>query len=85
MRYIIVNLFNIEREKYWSFPSSYSKDKRKTMTEDFIDSKDSKVDKCVQNVADIYKQTQDTKGVQIIFSDIAVNSDKGSVWTAETT
>ena len=33
-----MNLFNIEREKYWSFPSSYSKEKRKIMTEDFINS-----------------------------------------------
>ena len=28
-----MNLFNIEREKYWSFPSSYSKEKRKIMGE----------------------------------------------------
>lgn len=45
---------------------------------DFVDSKDSKVDKCIENVAEIYKQTEDTRGVQIIFSDIAVNSDKGN-------
>lgn len=45
---------------------------------EFIDTKDSKVDKCIENVAAIYKQTEETKGVQIIFSDIAVNSDKGN-------
>ena len=45
---------------------------------DFVDSKDSKVDKCIENVAAIYKQTEDTRGVQIIFSDIAVNSDNGN-------
>lgn len=45
---------------------------------DFTDSKDSKVDKCVEKVAEIYNQTNDTKGVQIIFSDIAVNSDNGN-------
>ncbi|MDE6677427.1 MAG: N-6 DNA methylase, partial [Ruminococcus sp.] len=45
---------------------------------DFIDDKNSKVDKCVEKVAEIYNQTQETKGVQIIFSDIAVNSDNGN-------
>lgn len=45
---------------------------------DFIDSKDSKVDKCIENVAEIYKRTEDTRGVQIIFSDIAVNSGNGN-------
>ena len=45
---------------------------------DFVESKDSKVDACVKNVAELYKQTTDTKGVQIIFSDIAVNADKGN-------
>lgn len=45
---------------------------------DFIDTKDSKVDKCVEKVAEIYNQTNDTKGVQIIFSDVAVNSDNGN-------
>lgn len=45
---------------------------------DFIDDKNSKVDKCVEKVAEIYEKTNDTKGVQIIFSDIAVNSDNGN-------
>lgn len=45
---------------------------------DFADNKDSKVDKCIENVAEIYQQTNETRGVQIIFSDIAVNSDNGN-------
>lgn len=45
---------------------------------DFINTKDSKVDKCIENVANIYRQTEVTKGVQIVFSDIAVNADKGN-------
>ena len=46
--------------------------------EGFLDVKDSKVDKCVENVAKIYHDKQEQKGVQIIFSDIAVNSDNGN-------
>ena len=45
---------------------------------DFTDSKDGKVDKCVENVVEIYQQTAETRGVQIIFSDIAVNSENGN-------
>lgn len=45
---------------------------------DFIDDKNSKVDKCIEKVAEIYEKTNDTKGVQIIFSDVAVNSDNGN-------
>lgn len=45
---------------------------------DFVDDKNSKVDKCVEKVAEIYNRTNDTKGVQIIFSNIAVNSDNGN-------
>lgn len=45
---------------------------------DFIDDKNSKVDKCIEKVAGIYSKTNDTKGVQIIFSDVAVNSDNGN-------
>lgn len=45
---------------------------------DFAENKDSKVDKCIEKVAEIYNQTNDTKGVQIIFSDVAVNSDNGN-------
>lgn len=45
---------------------------------DFDQTQDGKVDACVEKVAEIYKQTEETKGVQIIFSDIAVNSDNGN-------
>ena len=45
---------------------------------DFIDDKNSKIDKCVEKVAEIYNSTNETKGVQIIFSDVAVNSDNGN-------
>ncbi len=44
----------------------------------FAVEKDSKVDLCIQKVAELYKKTDETKGVQIIFSDIAVNSDNGN-------
>lgn len=44
----------------------------------FVDSKDSKIDKCIEKVAEIYKQTEETKGVQIIFSDVAVNDNNGN-------
>ena len=40
--------------------------------------KNSKVDACVEKVAELYKKTEAERGVQIIFSDIAVNSDNGS-------
>ncbi|MDD5947192.1 MAG: helicase-related protein [Oscillospiraceae bacterium] len=40
--------------------------------------KNSKVDACVQNVARIYHEQAATNGVQIIFSDIAVNSENGN-------
>ena len=45
---------------------------------DFVESKDSKVDACVKNVAELYKQTTDTKGVQIIFSTIAVTRTRAN-------
>ena len=45
---------------------------------DFIDDGESKVDKCIEKVAEIFEKTKDTKGVQIIFSDIAVNSKNGN-------
>ncbi len=48
------------------------------LPDDFVDSNDSKVDKCIEKAAEIYQQTNDTKGVQIIFSDIAVNADNGN-------
>lgn len=46
--------------------------------EELLEEKSSKVDKCIENVVKLYKQTEETKGVQIIFSDIAVNDDKGN-------
>lgn len=46
---------------------------------DFVtDGEDSKVDACIRNVMEIYQRTEDTRGVQIIFSDIAVNADDGN-------
>lgn len=48
------------------------------LPEDFVNSEESKVDKCIQKVTELYNQTDEQKGVQIIFSDIAVNSDKGN-------
>ena len=41
------------------------------------DDKSGKIDKCIKNVAEIYKDRYDKNAVQIIFSDIAVNSDDG--------
>ena len=46
--------------------------------EGFEDAKTSKVDACVDKVAEIYAETAEQKGVQIIFSDVAVNSDDGN-------
>jgi len=46
--------------------------------DELLKEKSGKVDKCIENVASIYNQTKDTRGVQIIFSDIAVNSDNGN-------
>lgn len=40
-----------------------------------MNEKNSKVDACIEKVAELYEKTNDTKGVQIIFSDIAVNGD----------
>ena len=45
---------------------------------EFVDDKSSKVDKCVEKVAEIYEKTNETKSVQIIFSDVAVNSTDGN-------
>ena len=42
-----------------------------------LDDKSGKIDACIQDVASIYKERYDQKAVQIIFSDIAVNSDDG--------
>ncbi len=46
--------------------------------EGFADAKTGKVDACVDKVAEIYAETAEQKGVQIIFSDVAVNSDDGN-------
>ena len=44
----------------------------------FVEDEESKVDKCINKVWDIYQSKNDTKGVQLIFSDVAVNSDNGN-------
>ena len=46
--------------------------------EDFVDSKNSKVDACIEKALEVYKETTEQKGAQIIFSDVAVNGDKGN-------
>ncbi|MDR0919544.1 MAG: hypothetical protein LBM93_09935, partial [Oscillospiraceae bacterium] len=38
---------------------------------------DSKVNLCVDNLMKIYEETAEQKGVQAVFSDIAVHSDEG--------
>lgn len=38
---------------------------------------DSKINKCVENIMQIYKNTTKDKGVQAVFCDIAINSDHG--------
>ena len=44
----------------------------------FIEDHDSKIDACLENVKKLYDKTTSESGVQIIFSDIAVNDDKGN-------
>lgn len=46
--------------------------------EGFADAKTSKVDVCVDKVLQVYQETATQKGVQIVFSDVAVNSDAGN-------
>ena len=48
------------------------------LPEDFVEDEPGKVDACVERVLQYYKETAEQKGVQIIFSDIAVNSDNGN-------
>lgn len=55
----------------------YAKSGRE-LPDGFTVEKNSKVDACVQNVARIYHEQAATNGVQIIFSDIAVNSENGN-------
>lgn len=40
-------------------------------------SPDSKVNMCIDNIMRIYNETAEQKGIQIVFCDIAVNSDNG--------
>lgn len=44
----------------------------------FLEEHDSKIDACLEKVKTIYDKTKPESGVQIIFSDIAVNDDKGN-------
>lgn len=44
----------------------------------FIEDEPGKIDACVDRVVQYYAETAEQKGVQIIFSDIAVNSDNGN-------
>lgn len=51
------------------------------LPEDFVEDEYSKVDKCIDNVVEIYNRENskgNSKAVQIIFSDVAVNSDNGN-------
>ena len=41
------------------------------------DSEDSKISACVANVLDVYKKTDNTKGTQLIFSDLGTPSSDG--------
>jgi len=44
---------------------------------DFIETKSGKADMCAQKVFEIWDETKEQKGVQLIFSDVAVNDDGG--------
>lgn len=51
------------------------------LPEDFVEDEYSKVDKCIDNVVEMYNRENNNgnnKAVQIIFSDIAVNPDNGN-------
>ena len=48
------------------------------LPEGFMEDEPGKVDACVDRVWQYYNDTAEQKGVQIIFSDIAVNSDNGN-------
>lgn len=51
------------------------------LPEDFVEDEYSKVDKCIDNVVEIYNRENNkgnNKAVQIIFSDVAVNPDNGN-------
>ncbi|MBR3045205.1 MAG: hypothetical protein IKI45_12070 [Oscillospiraceae bacterium] len=48
------------------------------LPEDFMEEEPGKIDACIDRVMQYYGETAEQKGVQIIFSDIAVNSDNGN-------
>ncbi len=48
------------------------------LPEGFMEDEPGKVDACIDRVMQYYGETAEQKGVQIIFSDIAVNSDNGN-------
>ena len=48
------------------------------LPEGFMEDEPGKVDACVDRVWQYYNETAEQKGVQIVFSDIAVNSDNGN-------
>ena len=48
------------------------------LPEGFMEDEPGKIDACVDRVWQYYNETAEQKGVQIIFSDIAVNSDNGN-------
>ena len=48
------------------------------LPEGFMEDDPGKIDACVDRVWQYYNETAEQKGVQIIFSDIAVNSDNGN-------
>ena len=48
------------------------------LPEGFQENENGKVDECVDRVLQYYHDTEELKGVQIIFSDIAVNSEHGN-------
>lgn len=62
---------SIYRKNDWDLPDNFVED-----------DKTGKIDECVKRVAEIYKERYDEKAVQLIFSDIAVNSgdDKFSAY-----
>ena len=56
----------------------YRQREKGELPEGFMEDEPGKVDACVDRVWQYYNDTAEQKGVQIIFSDIAVNSDNGS-------
>jgi len=56
----------------------YRQREKGELPEGFMEDEPGKVDACVDRVWQYYNETAEQKGVQIIFSDIAVNSDNGN-------